>query len=107
VNVKEENLAAMTAEELWALHEKITAILSSKLDGEKNEIERRLAQLKGHSRNQPAKPRRRRYPKVLPKYQNPERPFETWSGRGKRPRWVVAQLRAGKNVDDLLMTRPH
>jgi len=85
----------MSADELWALHEKISALLSSELDAEKK---RRLAQLKGH---------RRPYPKVLPKYQNPERPFETWWGRCRQPHWVVAQLRAGKKVDDLLVARRH
>ncbi|MCK1655290.1 H-NS histone family protein [Bradyrhizobium sp. 149] len=38
----------------------------------------------------------RAYPRVLPKYQNPDRPSETWAGRGKQPRWVTAQLKSGK-----------
>jgi DNA-binding protein H-NS len=38
---------------------------------------------------------RRKYPKVLPKYCNPLVPSETWSGRGKRPRWLVAALKTG------------
>ena len=40
---------------------------------------------------------RRPYPKVLPKHRNPKNPAETWSGRGKQPRWLTAQLRSGKN----------
>jgi DNA-binding protein H-NS len=100
--MKDQNLAMMTAEELWALHEKIRERLSSKLDAEKHKLDRRLAQLNGHSDKQ-----RRPYPKVLPKYQNPERPFETWSGRGKQPHWVSTQLRRGKKVDELLVSRTH
>jgi DNA-binding protein H-NS len=100
--MKDQNLAMMTAEELWALHEKIRELLSSKLDAEKHKLDRRLAQLNGHSDKQ-----RRPYPKVLPKYQNPERPFETWSGRGKQPHWVSTQLRRGKKVDELLVSRTH
>jgi hypothetical protein len=46
---------------------------------------------------------RRPYPKVLPKYRNPKNPAETWSGRGKQPRWLAAQLRSGKKVDDFLI----
>ena len=98
----DRDLAMMSAEELWALHEKVRAILATKLDAEKHQLERRLAQLNGQGDRQ-----RRPYPKVLPKYQNPERPSETWSGRGKQPRWVGAQLRMGKKVDDLLMSRAH
>jgi DNA-binding protein H-NS len=43
---------------------------------------------------------RRHYPPVHAKYRNPDRPSETWAGRGKRPRWLVAQLQAGKRIDD-------
>lgn len=41
--------------------------------------------------------------KVKPKYRNPAAPNETWSGRGKRPRWFVAALGAGKKEKDLLI----
>lgn len=50
-----------------------------------------LAQLLGKKTRRPAKP----------KYANPADPSETWSGRGRRPRWVQAALEAGKSLDDL------
>jgi DNA-binding protein H-NS len=100
--MKDRDFATMSGEELWALHEKICAILSAKLDAEKHQLERRLAQLTVHGDKH-----RRPYPKVHPKYKNPERPSETWSGRGKQPRWVAAYIRTGKKVDDLLVARPH
>jgi DNA-binding protein H-NS len=100
--MKMQNLATMSAEELWDLHEKIRAMLATRLNAEKHQLERRLAQLIGHSDKQ-----RRPYPKVLPKYQNPERPSEIWSGRGRQPRWVGVQLRTGKKVHDLLVARKH
>jgi DNA-binding protein H-NS len=34
------------------------------------------------------------------KYRNPERPSETWAGRGKKPRWLAAHLKSGKRMDD-------
>ena len=43
---------------------------------------------------------RRPYPAVVPKYRNPERPSETWAGRGKTPRWLAALLKSGKRIDD-------
>ena len=43
---------------------------------------------------------RRPYPVVVPKYRNPERPSETWAGRGKTPRWLTAQLKSGRRIDD-------
>lgn len=36
------------------------------------------------------------------KYVHPENATQTWSGRGRRPRWVIEQLEAGRSLDDLL-----
>ncbi len=38
-----------------------------------------------------------------PKYRNPGDHAQTWSGRGKRPRWFNAALAAGKKEKDLLI----
>lgn len=108
--MKERDFAAMSADELWTLHEKLRRMLSSRLNAEKHALERRLAQLKNAQSDRPGnkiKSLRRPYPKVLPKYQNPERPSETWSGRGKHPRWVDAQLQMGKKIDDLSIAQRH
>ena len=103
--MKSKDFAMMSVDELWNLHEEVRTMLSTKLDGEKRELERRLALLNGRNANRPKA--RRPHPKVHPKYRNPERPSETWSGRGKQPHWVGAQLRSGKRVDDLLIARTH
>jgi DNA-binding protein H-NS len=103
--MKQSNLESMSIDELWILHEKIRAILSTKLDAEKHELERRLAQINGRIEHK--EQTRRPYPKVHPKYRNPERPSETWSGRGRQPRWVGTQLRKGKKINDLLISQTH
>lgn len=41
--------------------------------------------------------------KVKPKYRNPIDPSQTWTGRGKRPRWYSAALASGKKEKDLLI----
>ncbi|TXJ07343.1 MAG: H-NS histone family protein [Acinetobacter sp.] len=38
---------------------------------------------------------------VAPRYRNPNNTLETWTGRGKQPRWVVAALASGKTLADL------
>jgi DNA-binding protein H-NS len=43
----------------------------------------------------------RRTGPVAPKYRNPADPAQTWSGRGKRPRWYNDALKAGKKEKDL------
>jgi DNA-binding protein H-NS len=39
--------------------------------------------------------------KVTPKFRNPANADETWSGRGRSPKWVEAHLAAGGSKDDL------
>src|SRR4029079_3612072 len=39
------------------------------------------------------------------KYRNPERPSETWAGRGKKSRWLAANLKFGKRIDDFRIMR--
>ena len=38
---------------------------------------------------------------VKPKYRNPADATQTWTGRGKRPRWFQAAVTAGKKESDL------
>jgi len=113
---------SMSTDELWALHEEIATRLASALTAEKSVLENRLRRLQRGIETQPAahaakssaaksshaakssaaksSTRRRPYPAVVPKYQNPERPSETWAGRGKTPRWLAAQLKSGRRIDD-------
>jgi DNA-binding protein H-NS len=97
---------SMTIEELWALHEALATTLAARLTSEKATLEARLKQLNQQSSGErQAKPNlisteRRPYPAVIPKYRNPDDSSETWSGRGKQPRWLVALLKAGKQIDD-------
>ena len=38
--------------------------------------------------------------KVAPKYRNPKDRTQTWTGRGRQPRWLVAELKSGKKLED-------
>ena len=40
---------------------------------------------------------------VAPKYRNPDNHSETWSGRGRKPKWVEDKMAGGKSLDDLLI----
>jgi DNA-binding protein H-NS len=37
---------------------------------------------------------------VATKFANPADPMETWTGRGRQPRWLTAKLKAGAKLDD-------
>ena len=91
-------LESMSLDELWNLHEQVTSTLARRIAEQKAELEERLRRLAINDTIGADKPRRP-YPKVLPKYQNPKNPTQKWSGRGKQPRWVQAQLKAGKKLE--------
>ena len=39
----------------------------------------------------------------VPKYQHPENPELTWTGRGRKPKWFEEALKSGKPENDLLI----
>lgn len=109
---KKLNFEAMSTDEMWQLRIEVDRILSKRLTSEKRELEKRLAQLRRENRLPPAgdvllrqtsQGERRKYPRVLPKYQNPNEPSETWTGRGKRPRWLTAALKMGHTIEDFVI----
>jgi DNA-binding protein H-NS len=107
---KRLNLDAMSVDEMWQLHEKISQVLSVRLASEKRELEKRLGQLRREKEMRQTEPtetslkatprERRKYPRVYPKYRNPNEPSETWSGRGKQPRWLAAALKTGHAIEE-------
>jgi DNA-binding protein H-NS len=110
MSMKKIDLEVMSVDDLWSLHEKISGILSTRITSEKRELEKRLAVLnrgrdlieggdapRSSNANGEA---RRKYPRVFPKYRNPQTPSETWSGRGKQPRWLAAAIKAGRKIED-------
>ena len=100
-----EALKSMSVDELWNLHEELTSILARKIAEQKAKLEERLHFLENSNSAIGPKRPRRAYPRVRPKYQNPENPAEKWAGRGKQPHWVRAQLRSGKKLDRFLIAR--
>ncbi len=111
--MKRVNFESMSVDDLWAMHEQMGALLIKKIDAQKKQLEKRLAKLntdiglsrkaRAHSAGEHV---RRPYPKVVPKYRNPANPSETWSGRGKQPRWLVAQIKSGKSLEGFLIDLP-
>ncbi|MDV7546798.1 H-NS histone family protein [Acinetobacter baumannii] len=40
---------------------------------------------------------------VEPRYRNKKNDQETWTGRGKQPRWLVAEIENGAKLEDFLI----
>lgn len=102
------NLDELSLEELKQLQKDVERAINSYQErkrkealAEAEEVVRKkgftLAELTGGSK--------KKTPKLPQKYAHPNDPNKTWSGRGRRPKWVVEALEAGKKLDDLLISR--
>ena len=94
-------LEKLSVDDLWNLHERVCSLLEQRFESEKRKLQARLDELGRNFGGTPADiPQRRPYPKVEPKFRNPEDASVTWSGRGKQPRWLTELLAAGRAADD-------
>jgi DNA-binding protein H-NS len=51
----------------------------------------------------PASKSRLKRGEVKPKYRDTRDPSQTWSGRGRPPKWLQERIAAGENKDDYLI----
>jgi DNA-binding protein H-NS len=96
-------LKSMSIAKLQDLKAKVDAAITEKVTTRRNELESELSKLDGHAGGgRPGRPAGRGGPRgaVAPKFRNPENPSETWAGRGLRPRWLVAEIKSGKKLED-------
>jgi DNA-binding protein H-NS len=99
------NLHALSLKELKDLQSQVTRAIVSFEDRRKKEVMAALdekARDMGFSLSEllGTAPTRKRTPAV-PKYANPANKSETWSGRGRKPRWFDAALKSGKSPDSM------
>jgi DNA-binding protein H-NS len=85
---------SISVHELWSLHENIRTLLVEKVEAELQTLQTRLSKITSARERRP-------YPRLKPKFRNPEDPLETWSGRGHQPKWVRNLVAAGTRIDEL------
>ena len=99
--MKDSDLEKMSHDALWDLHQRIVEVLSRRLEDETRKLQKQLDELGRKSGKSPEELLQRRpYPKVQPKFRNPDNPSDTWSGRGKTPRWLARLIAAGRKLDE-------
>jgi len=103
--MQRSELRRMGVDDLWGLHLEVSQTLAEKLEAKRKLLEKRIEQLGQKLPELVIRKDRRPYPPVLPKFRNPDEPSETWAGRGKKPRWLTKQLRAGRRMDDFKIQR--
>jgi DNA-binding protein H-NS len=79
----------------WQLYELVVA--------ERDMLENLVRQLSAEGSDGKLSRDRRTHLEVIPKYRNPKNQAETWCGRGRQPRWLTAELDAGKKLADFLI----
>jgi DNA-binding protein H-NS len=95
------NLKSMSIDKLMKLKDQIDTALRAKVADERSTLQAKLDKLSRLSTSRsPSKSLRMgaRGP-VAPKYRNPENSSETWAGRGLKPLWLAAVLKAGKKLE--------
>lgn len=100
---KKESLASLSNEALCRLRDEIVALLNSRAEELRKELNQLTAGgLVGEREAYARKYRRRKKAyKLPPKYQGPD--GSTWCGRGSRPRWLRHEIKSGKKLEDFLI----
>lgn len=96
------DLGSMTVAELQSLRKEVDKAIESGKEREREQVRRDLQQLareKGYSLEELLSKSQKKS-KAPPKYRNPEAPEQTWSGRGRRPKWIE---QSGRDLEDFLI----
>jgi DNA-binding protein H-NS len=119
-------LEGMTVSQLLQLRDKVQTALSSKIELEREELQRKINELSnlvspaagngrseirlgrgqqravgkraGNGKSHPLKGRT-----VAPKYRDPANRDQTWAGRGQAPRWLTAYESQGRKREEFLI----
>ena len=93
----------MSLKELRELSVRVQRAIAVAEDRERVEVKKRIeamAQNSGFSVSELFAGRGNKGKTVAPKYMNPDNKMETWTGRGRKPRWLVAKLDKGAKMED-------
>jgi len=94
----------LSLKELVALDEKIQKALATARVRARAEVKQRIADLAfehGFSINELFDGRTAgKHRSGVARYANPTDRSQTWTGRGRKPNWVISGLKKGANLDD-------
>jgi DNA-binding protein H-NS len=96
------NVDKMSLKDLVELEAKVQKAISVARERERAEVKQAMAALaekRGFSVSELFGGRGRGKGSVA-KYVNPDNRAETWTGRGRKPNWLVAKLKKGANMTD-------
>lgn len=92
-------LENMSAAKLKNLRAEVDAMIATKLMERRQHLEAELSKLAQIVGEGPGRNTKGAGQSVAVKYRNPENVSQIWSGRGRRPLWLDAQIKAGKELE--------
>jgi DNA-binding protein H-NS len=97
-------LEKMPTGKLESLRAEVEAMIVTKVAERRQELQSQLSELLEISGNGDGGRRGRgKIRTVAVKYRNPKNADEVWSGRGRMPLWLGAEIKAGKDREDFLV----
>lgn len=93
----------MKLADLLELEIRVKKAISEARERERSEIKQKIEEMatsSGFSVGELFSGRSTKGKTVAPKYMNPDNRSETWTGRGRKPRWLTAQLDKGRKLED-------
>jgi DNA-binding protein H-NS len=99
----------MSLKELEAIERDVQKAIAAKRDLERAQLKKKMAELAeshGFSVNElfgagrGVRGAAKNKSSGIPKYANPDNPADTWTGRGRKPNWLLDRLKKGASVED-------
>lgn len=96
------NVDKLSLKELSDLQTRVERAINVAKDRERAEVKQKIAALAEHAGFSVGElfGGRGRGKSAAAKYMNPDNRSETWTGRGRKPNWLVAKLGKGAKIDD-------
>jgi DNA-binding protein H-NS len=98
-------LEKMPTSKLESLRAEVEAMIATKVAERREELQTQLSKLPEISGSGNSSRRGRgKTRSVAVKYRNPNNANEVWSGRGRMPLWLGAEIKAGKDREKFLVS---
>lgn len=100
-------LEKLSYAELITVREQIDALLADRKAAEMRETKaklREIAEKSGFSVEELFGTGRRKGNGAVVKYRDPKEPNNTWSGRGRKPNWLVLAVRKGAKLESFAVS---
>lgn len=97
------NVENMSYKELLDLQKRVQAAIAARRETEQAQVRRKILELARQSGLDVSEliggkaPRKGK--KAAVKYRNPGNPSQTWTGRGRKPKWLVEALQKGDKLE--------